>query len=90
MKEKIQNKISLFINNAISMFYWIKNKHQLEIESQKEHDEYLEVQADNYKLKCQISKLEKQIANEIKLKRRYVTNCKNLRKELNKYENKNA
>lgn len=72
-------------NKTLSMFYWIKNKKAIEEEHQKEDEQHNQLLVENYELKRQISKLENQLTNEIKLKNRYPTNSQNLRKKLNEY-----
>lgn len=90
MKEKIQNKISLFINNAISMFHWIKNKKQIEEEHRKEDEQYNRRCTEISELNKEIVKLKQQLENTNKLKTIYLGRCKNLKRKLVECENKNA
>lgn len=90
MKEKIQNRISLFIDNTISMFYWIKNKKKLEEERQEEDEQYNQQCTKINDLNKEITNLKKQLENTNKLKAIYLGRCKSLKRKLVECENKNS
>lgn len=77
-------------NKFLSMFYWIKNKRTIEEEHQKEDEQYNQRCTEIGELNKEIDILKKQLENEIKLKKIYLSRCKTLKRKLVECENKNS
>jgi len=72
------------------MFYWIKNKSDLEEEIEKEDEQYNKKLIEIKMLKDTIKNLENECEKEKKLKQIYLSRCKNLKRKLAEYEVKKA
>lgn len=70
------------ISKFISMYFWIKNKKNLEIENQKQDEQYHKCLIEIKDLKNTIKKLECEYAKEKRMKQLYLSRCKSLSKRL--------